>query len=99
MIDLSDRADGIVVQVRAQPRTRQTAIVGEHAGSLKIAVTAPPEDGKANDAITLLLSESLGLKRSQIELISGAASRNKKFIVRGLEKAELAARIASLVAN
>lgn len=99
MIDLSDRADGIVVPVRAQPRARKTAIVGEHAGALKIAVTAPPEDGKANDAIALLLSESLRLKRSQIELISGAASRNKKFIVRGLAKAELAARIASLVAN
>jgi uncharacterized protein (TIGR00251 family) len=63
--------------------------VGEHAGALKIAVTAPPEDGRANQAITELLREWLGLKRSQVELASGATNRNKQFLIRGVSVSEL----------
>jgi len=97
MIALSDHADGVVLPVRAQPRARRNAIVGEHAGSLRVAVTAPPEDGRANAAVVELLAESLQVKRSQIELLSGATSRSKAFLLRGISSAELAARIKSLI--
>ena len=52
-------------------------LLGEHGGALKIAVTAPPEDGRANDALIVLLQHWLGLKRSQVELANGRRSRNK----------------------
>lgn len=77
------------MSVRAQPGARKNAVVGELGGALKVAVTAPPEDGRANQAITELLREWLKLKRSQVELASGATNRNKHFLIRGLSVKEL----------
>jgi uncharacterized protein (TIGR00251 family) len=96
MIAVADHAEGCVLPVRAQPGARKTGILGEQAGSLKVAVTAPPEDGRANKALTDALRELLGLKRSQVELLSGQTSRNKKFLIRGLTRAELASRLAEM---
>jgi uncharacterized protein (TIGR00251 family) len=95
MISLTNHEAGIILPVRAQPGARKAGIVGEHAGALKVAVTAPPEDGRANKALLEVLREALGLKRSQLELLSGATSREKRFLVHGLTLTELAARIAS----
>ena len=67
-------------------------------GSLKVAVTAPPEDGRANQAITELLRDWLGLKRSQVELVSGETRRDKRFLIRGVRKEELRARMAAALA-
>jgi uncharacterized protein (TIGR00251 family) len=93
-IACSPHAEGAVLPVRAQPGARKNAVVGEHGGALKVAVTAPPEDGRANEAITDLLRDWLELKRSQVGLIGGRTNRNKQFLVRGLSADELAARIA-----
>jgi uncharacterized protein (TIGR00251 family) len=86
-------AEGAVLPVRAQPNARKNTVVGEQAGALKVAVTAPPEDGRANEAIAEVLREWLGLRRSELALVSGPTSRDKRFLVRGLTPAELAARI------
>jgi uncharacterized protein len=91
MISVTPHAEGCVLAVRAQPGARKNAIVGEHGGALKVSVTAPPEDGRANEAITGLLREWLGLKRSQVELIGGATSRNKQFLIRGVNMEQLTA--------
>jgi uncharacterized protein (TIGR00251 family) len=93
MIALTNHEAGVILPVRAQPGARKAGIVGEHAGALKVAVTAPPEDGRANKALVEVLSEALGLKRSQLELLSGQTSREKRFLVHELTLAELAARI------
>jgi uncharacterized protein (TIGR00251 family) len=99
VIVLSEHADGWVLPVRAQPRARRKAVVGEQDGALKIAVTEPPEDGRANKAIGEVLREALGLKRAQVELLSGPTSRDKCFLIRGLERAQLAGRLAELCAG
>jgi uncharacterized protein (TIGR00251 family) len=91
MIQVSDHPEGCVVAVRAQPGARRNAVLGEQAEALKVAVTAPPDKGRANEAIVELLSSWLGIKRSQVELVSGATSRLKKFLLRGL-KAEAVRR-------
>jgi uncharacterized protein (TIGR00251 family) len=96
MIAIADHAEGCVLPVRAQPGARKAGVVGEQGGALKVAVTAPPEDGRANKALLALLREALGLKRSQLELIGGATSRDKRFLVRGMTTAELAARLAGV---
>jgi uncharacterized protein (TIGR00251 family) len=88
-IQISDHAEGCIVRVRAHPGARRNAIVGAQGGALKVAVTAPPDKGRANDSIVLLLADSLGLKRSQVELVSGATSRAKKFLVRNMTAEEL----------
>ena len=82
MIELADHADGCVVAVRAQPGARRNGIVGEHHGALKVAVTAPAERGRANEAVAALLAAALGLKKSQVELISGVTTRDKRFLLR-----------------
>jgi hypothetical protein len=64
---------------------------------LKVAVTAPPEDGKANAALVEVLREALGVKRSQVELIAGATSREKRYLIRGVTKAELGERLSRLL--
>jgi uncharacterized protein len=91
MISVTPHTEGCVLAVRAQPGARRNAIMGEHGGTLKVSVTAPPEDGRANEAITQLLRDWLGLKRSQVELIGGASSRNKRFLIRGVNMEQLTA--------
>ncbi len=92
-VSITAHATGATLAVRAQPGARKNAVVGEQAGALKVAVTAPPEDGRANAALVEVLRSWLVLKRSQLELVSGATSRNKVFLVRGLTAEELTALI------
>ena len=96
MIAITDHAEGCVLPVRAQPGARRAGVQGEQNGALKVAVTAPPEDGRANQALVEVLREALGLKRSQLELLSGQTSRDKRFLIRGLTRAELEQRLARL---
>jgi uncharacterized protein (TIGR00251 family) len=97
MIEISDHAEGCVLRVRAQPGARRNAIVGEQAGSLKIAVSAPPDKGRANKALAEFLCAELGLKKSRVELLSGPTSRDKRFLVRGVEAAALAAQLQEML--
>jgi uncharacterized protein (TIGR00251 family) len=96
MITVTDHADGLILPVRAQPGARHVGVVGEQGGALKVAVTAPPQDGRANDALTDVLREALGLKRSQVQLVGGATSRDKRFLIRGVTRAELEARLKAV---
>ena len=85
---------GVTLAVRAQPDAKKTAITGVYgegaAARLKIAVHAPPLEGRANQAITAFLAETFALPRNAVELISGELSRSKVFVLRGvtLEQAE-----------
>jgi uncharacterized protein (TIGR00251 family) len=97
MITLTEHAEGVVLPVRAQPNARRAGVVGEQNGALKVAVTAPPEDGRANAALLEVLREALGLKRSQIELTAGQTSRDKRFLIRAIGREELAGRLAKLL--
>lgn len=94
-LTITPHPEGATLAVRAQPGARKNGVVGEQGGALKVAVTAPPEDGRANAAIIELLREWLGLKRSQVELIGGPTNRNKVFLVRGVTPEELTALIAA----
>ena len=97
MIAITEHPEGCILPVRAQPGARKAGILGEQAGALKVAVTAPPEEGRANKALVEALREALGLKRSQVELLSGPTSREKRFLIRGLGKKELADRVAAFL--
>ncbi len=97
MIDIEPTTDGVLLPVRAQPGARKNGVVGVHDGRLKVAVTQAPEKGKANGAIQKVLAAALGLKKSQIELVGGPTSSQKKFRVTGLTVEELRDRIAILL--
>ena len=79
------------MELRVHPRARRSALEPA-AGGLKASVTAPPEDGKANDAVIALLSQEWRLPKSSFAVIKGAAARNKTLSVTG-EPASLAGRI------
>jgi uncharacterized protein len=94
MLALEPHSEGTILSVRAQPGARRNEIRGVQDGMLKVCVTQSPEKGKANKALVQLLSKSLGLKKSQFELIAGETSHQKRFLVRGIEPAKLATRVA-----
>src|SRR5262245_51013801 len=97
MIELTDHPEGVLVSIRAQPGARKPGVLGEQAGALKLAVTAPPEEGRANKALVELLRELLDLKRSQVEFLRGQNSRQKQILLKGLGKAELEKRLHLLL--
>jgi uncharacterized protein (TIGR00251 family) len=99
MIALGDHPDGTILPVAAQPRARRTSVLGEHDAALKVAVTAAPEDGKANAAIVAALAEALDCKAFQITLLSGASSRRKRFLIKEMTRQELAVRLESLLSK
>ncbi len=93
MLELEQVGGDVILPVDAQPKARRNAILGVHAGRLKIAVTQAPEKGKANTALAKVLSDQLGVKRSQIRLVSGATNSRKKFLIADIEINELRRRI------
>lgn len=100
MIDpsfLRRRASGVTVDLRVQPRARRTALENAN-GTLKAAVTAPAEDGKANDAVIALLAETWRLPKSSFDIVKGASARIKTVSVAG-EPGALADRIAQWMEN
>jgi uncharacterized protein (TIGR00251 family) len=97
VIAIAEHPEGCVIGIRAQPGARKNGVVGEHNGLLKVAVTAPADKGRANEALVEVLAAALGVKRSQIELLSGATSRAKKFLIRGTALADVERRVAEFV--
>lgn len=93
MIAVTAHDEGAVLPVWAKPGSRHVGLIDEHDGALLVAVAAPAEDGRANEAIVRMLAETLNLRRSHIELLSGGASRRKRFLIRGIGPAELLDRI------
>lgn len=79
--------------MHVQPRASRSEVIGWREGSLAVRLTAPPVEGAANKACREFLAEVLGVRRADVELVSGEKSREKRFRVAGLDAAELQARI------
>lgn len=90
------REDGgaVLLFLRVQPCARRTAVCGEHGRRLKIAVNAPPLDGRANEAVAAWLADKLGLPKRQVKLEAGAHSRDKTVRATGIGAADVLARLA-----
>jgi uncharacterized protein (TIGR00251 family) len=95
MLELEVHPQGVILPVRAHAGARHNAIEGEREGMLRVSVAAAPEKGKANKAIVDLLSKTLGVTKSSIDLVAGETSAKKRFLVTGVTVDELAARISS----
>lgn len=66
------------IKIRVLPRSSRNEVVGEMAdGTLKVKLTAPPVDGKANEALVVLLAEYFSVSKNKIKLVSGMTSKNK----------------------
>jgi len=84
------------LRVHIQPRSSKNRWCGWHGDCVKLAVTAPPVDGKANKAVANFLAELFGVERGSVELISGQHSRSKVFSFASLDEDELRQRLAKL---
>lgn len=82
--------------MRAHPGARRNEVRGEQNGRLKISVTQVAEKGKANKAILKLLSAALGVRRSQLELLSGETSPEKRFLIRQASETVIRAALDNL---
>jgi uncharacterized protein (TIGR00251 family) len=90
---LRDTPGGCTFPVRVHPGARQNAITGTHDSALKISLTTPPADGRANAALLAFLSQRLNVPRAHIELLTGATSRSKTLRITGLTSAEVETRL------
>lgn len=95
-VPIEPHPDGVVLAVRAQPGARKNGITGEHDGALKVSVTQAPEKGRANKALVQVLAKDLGLKESQVSLLSGEVSQRKKFLLAGVTGSEIQEALAGL---
>ncbi len=78
-----------LLAVRIQPRASRNEIVRMEGGVLKIRLTAPPVDGAANEALVKFLSDVLGIAKSNVEIVSGQTSREKRIRISGMSEAEV----------
>lgn len=78
------REPSLVLRVHVQPAAGRASVVGRRGGALHVRVAAPPVGGRANEAAADLVAELFDLKRSQVELVAGERSREKRFRVAGL---------------
>jgi len=94
MIPIHDTAAGATFAVRVHPRAKKNAITGEVGDALKLALTAPPIDGRANDACVEFFANLLKVSRSSVTIASGASSRNKIIRVAGLSADQVRKQLA-----
>ncbi len=93
-----ERVDGCSLAVRVQPGARRTAITGIHEDEqqpqLKVALKAPPIEGRANEALIVFLAEFFALSRSKVTIAHGETGRSKLILLAGVKKADALARLS-----
>ena len=81
---LTQGRDGVLINIYVQPRASRDAFAGIHGESLKLAVTTPPIDGKANERVIKILAKLFHISKSSIILTHGRQSRHKRLLLSGL---------------
>ncbi len=95
MVAIQNSPDGVTFAVKVHPRAKKNAITGVVGDALKVALTAPPVDGKANEACIEFFTKLLKVPRSSVTIAAGQSSRNKVIRVAGLSADEIGRRLAS----
>lgn len=96
MIPIQQTSTGVTFAIKVHPRAKKDAITGELSDALKLALTAPPIDGRANQACIEFFANLLNLPRSSITIASGETSRRKVIRISGLSADELRQRLKYL---
>jgi len=89
VIEISERDGSIIFAVRVTPRASRDAIEGEYQGALKVRLTAPPVEDRANEALRRLLAARLNVPVSAVRIVGGEKSRNKRVAVAGVTRAQV----------
>ena len=83
------------LRLRVSPGANRAGIFGRHRGAWKVRVAAPPEGGRANDAVVRLLAETLSVPRGAVKIVSGQAARDKTVELTGIDEAQAEQRLSS----
>lgn len=94
-----NRDGSVLIRVYVQPKASRNSIIGLHDDALKIAVTSPPVDGKANLAVAAYLARVLGVAKRDVTLASGQTSRHKVLQVTGTTMEDVRGRIESILSD
>ena len=89
MIEIKEGSGGVTFSVRLVPRADRDAIEGEYQTALKVRVTAPPIDNRANEAVRRLLAERLKVPLSAVKILGGEKSRNKRVQISGISRQQV----------
>lgn len=99
MLRIKDTEKGAVLEIRLLPRSSRCEVAGVQDGALKVKITAPPVEGRANEECIRFLSDLLRTRKSAISIIAGEKSKNKKILVSGMTAQEIEKVIRPMVAR
>ncbi len=88
-LEIIEANEGVMFNIRVVPRASKSWIVGEHAGALKVRISAPPVDGAANEEVVRVLAKAIGVAKSNVAIVSGYASKTKRIRINGVTAAQL----------
>jgi uncharacterized protein (TIGR00251 family) len=86
MVPVKDTSEGATFTVKVHPRARKNAITGAVGDALKLAVTAPPVEGRANEAVVEFFADFFEIPRASVTITSGATGRRKVVRIAGMSK-------------
>jgi len=95
MLPIQETNDGVVFHIRVLPRSSRCEVVGVQDNALKVKITAPPVEGKANAECVRFLSDVLGVRKNRITIKAGQKSKNKTVSIAGITKEEVLSAIPS----
>jgi uncharacterized protein (TIGR00251 family) len=95
VVEVTEKDGAVTFRLRVQPRAARDEVTGEHNGAIKLRISAPPVDGKANEACRRLIAKLVGVSPSAVEIIAGESSKDKVIRVHNVT----AERIRQLLAN
>ena len=93
MVKIQDGSHGVSFTVKVHPRAKKNAITGELGDSLKVSLTTPPIEGRANEACIEFFAKLLKVPRSSVTIASGQTSRNKIICVTGVSREYVSDRL------
>ena len=97
MISIHDTPAGATFHVKVHPRARKNAITGVLGDALKLALTAPPIEGRANEACIEFIAKFLNVPRSSVTIAAGESSRQKLIRVAGIRAAQVEEKLRAIL--
>ena len=93
MIPFQENPEGVLFQIKVLPRSSRSEAAGRHGDALKLKITAPPVDGKANEEVVRYLAKFLGVKAARVAIVAGDHARIKTVAVAGMTGQEFQDRL------
>jgi uncharacterized protein (TIGR00251 family) len=95
VIPIKEAAGSVVLPIQVVPRSSQCKLVGWQGDFLKINITAPPVDGKANEQCIRFLADAFGVKKDRVQIVGGLKTKKKTIVIQGLTRKDAEAVLAT----